>query len=143
MAFCDLFSGAQTAARLTHLIMITIRTTARPTGVPGTLPAPRCSMSAALQAHSPADDTHSSIPLLQKMLPCRRHTHPPASCRDPAAGPGILATFETRSLSTSLKKVPAGAQEHCIALRCIVLNFKLHVCNLILEPANTVVDLKM
>merc|ERR1712088_656466 len=53
MAFCDLFSGAQTAARLTHLIMITIRTTARPTGVPGKLPALRCLMSAALQAYFP------------------------------------------------------------------------------------------
>merc|ERR1711953_276635 len=110
MGFCDLFSGAQTAARLTHLIMITIRTTARPTGVPGTLPAPRCPMSAALQAHSPADDTHSSIPLL----------HP----AETPAGPGILATFETRSLSTSLKKVPAGAQVYCIsrALHCIALH---------------------
>ena len=91
----------------------------------------------------PAEDTHTLL-------------HP----AETPAGPGILATFETRSLSTSLKKVPAGAQvywiywcfqptacialqEHCIALRCIVLNFKLHVCNLILEPANTVVDLKM
>jgi hypothetical protein len=67
------------------------------------------------------------------------------------AGAGTLATFETRSLSASLKKVSAGAPSvlnllmfstycmyciatalHCIALRyCIVLNFKLHVCNLI------------
>merc|ERR1712088_263795 len=101
MAFCDLFSGAQTAARLTHLIMITIRTTARPTGVPGKLPALRCLMSAALQAYFPCCRRHS---LLQKTLPCRRHTYP---LQNPA-GPGTLATFETRSLSTSLISVRRG-----------------------------------
>merc|ERR1712226_1368142 len=115
------------------------RTTARPTGVPGTLPAPRCLMSAALQAHSPADDTHSSIPVLQKMLPCRRHTHPPASCRDPcrSRNPCNLRDAQLEHLlEKSARRGPSvlnllmfstycmyciARALHCIALHCFEL----------------------
>merc|ERR1711953_972323 len=82
-----------------------------------------CSMSAALQAHSPADDTHNSSSSCRRCFPAEDTLtllHP----AETPAGPGILATFETRSLSTSLKKVPAGAQVYCIsrALHCIALH---------------------
>ena len=108
------------------------RTTARPTGVPGKLPALRCLMSAALQAQShPCRWPLSFPPCRRHSLPCRRHTYPVQT----PAGPGTLATFETRSLSTSLKKVSAGAPSvlnllmfstycmYCIAtaLHCIAL----------------------
>merc|ERR1712088_415284 len=111
MAFCDLFSGAHTAARLTHLIMITIRTTARPTGVPGKLPALRCLMSAALQAKSPADDTQilssNSPPAEEASL---QKTHfPPASHADPCRSwnPCNLRDAQLKHL---VEKCPPGHQ---------------------------------
>ena len=126
------------------------RTTARPTGVPGKLPALRCLMSAALQAYFPCrwhtNPLSFKFPscrrhsLLQKTLPCRRHTYP---LQTPAV-PGTLATFETRSLSTSLISVRRGPKcteftdvfnllhvLHCnrSALHCAALFWTLNCCN--------------
>ena len=91
----------------------------------------------------PLQMTHKSsllqIPLLQKTLPCRRHTYP---LQNPA-GPGTLATFETRSLSTSLISVRRGPKcteftdvfnllhvLHCnrSALHCAALFWTLNCC---------------
>lgn len=100
---------------------------------------------------NPLQMTHKSFPqilLLQKTLPCRRHTYPPASHADPCRSWNPCNLWDAQ-LKHLLEKCPPGRQVYwiywcfqptacialqplCIALRCIVLNFKLlHVCNLI------------
>ena len=107
-----------------------------------------------LDVRSPASvipcSWHTSFPqtpLLQKKLPCRRHTYPPASHADPCRSWNPCSLWDAQ-LKHLLEKCPPGRQVYwiywcfqptacialqtlCIALRCIDLNFKLHVCNLI------------
>lgn len=96
-------------------------------------------MSAALQEKSPADDTQilsSNSPPAEEASLQKTHFSPLHPTQTPA-GPGTLATSETRSLSTSLKSVRRGTKctlmfstycmyciataLHCIALHCFEL----------------------
>ena len=139
MTYLATISGKQNTQNIWRITMC--RTTARPTGVPGKLPALRCLTSAALQGNHPAQRRWhlalSKPPADDKVVASFRpladdtwflFNSPPAetpptspipSCRrfylqKTRADFGPLAIFETRSLSTSLKKCPPGPKVYWI-----------------------------